>query len=89
MPSVKRFVWATMVSVAFLMPSGVTMDLLARVLGGTVEFWVVLRCEFVIDTHKRAVDGEFERVAFPTGDRPDGSPFGIQGGTFESWFTLR
>jgi len=25
----------------------------------------------------------------PTGDHPNGSAFGVQGGLFESWFTLK
>ena len=35
----------------------------------------------------RAVDAEFTRAQLPTGDRPSGSEYGIQGGFFESWFT--
>jgi hypothetical protein len=37
----------------------------------------------------RAIDAEFVRAELPTGDRPKGSPFGIQGGLFESWFWVR
>jgi DNA-binding beta-propeller fold protein YncE len=50
------------------------------------DFWVVLRGDFVLDTHGRAVDAEFTRSQLPTGDRPAGSNFGAQGGLFESWF---
>ena len=41
--------------------------------------------DFVIDEEDRAIDAEFTRGQLPTGDRPQGSPFGIQGGTFRSW----
>jgi hypothetical protein len=37
---------------------------------------------------QRAIDAEFVRAQLPTGDRPATSPFGIQGGLFESWFGL-
>jgi hypothetical protein len=47
-----------------------------------------LRGDFLIDTNKRAIDAEFARGSLPTGDRPAGSPHGIQGGTFESWFDI-
>ncbi|HEX3559754.1 MAG TPA: hypothetical protein VHU19_11155 [Pyrinomonadaceae bacterium] len=50
------------------------------------DLWVLLRCDFVVDIGGRAVDGEFVRARLRTGDRPAGSPFGIQGGLFESWF---
>lgn len=53
------------------------------------EIWVVLRGDFVLDANERAIDAEFVRGQLPTGDRPEGSDFGIQGGLFESWFTLR
>jgi competence ComEA-like helix-hairpin-helix protein len=54
------------------------------------ELWVRLRGDFVIeDTGKRrAIDAEFVRAELPTGDRPKGSEHGIQGGLFESWFTV-
>jgi len=51
------------------------------------DLWVRLRGDFVVDTNKRAIDAEFVRAELPTGDRASGSKFGIQGGTFESWFT--
>jgi hypothetical protein len=61
------------------------------------ELWAVLRGDFVREATGnpddpqpgRAIDAEFVRGELPTGDRPSGSPFGIQGGTFESWFTVR
>ena len=53
------------------------------------DFSVILRGDFVLDMNGRAVDAEFVRAELPTGDRPKGSLFGIQGGTFESWFTVR
>jgi hypothetical protein len=48
--------------------------------------WIKLRGDFVIDVKERAIDAEFVRASFPTGDRPAGAPGGIQGGLFESWF---
>ncbi len=42
---------------------------------------VTLKCDFIQDHRSRAVDGNFLRGGFPTGD-------GIEGGTFESWFIL-
>lgn len=51
------------------------------------DLWVRLRGDFVLDQSGRAVDAEFTRAQFPTGDRPAGSDYGIQGGLFESWFT--
>lgn len=50
------------------------------------DLFVHLRGEFVLDRHGRAVDAEFTRAGLPTGDRPAGSDFGIQGGMFDSWF---
>lgn len=52
-------------------------------------FSVILRGDFVLDRDGRAVDAEFVRAELPTGDRPKDSTFGIQGGTFESWFTVK
>jgi hypothetical protein len=54
---------------------------------------VRLRGDFFVDhalgeDKPRAVDAEFPRAQLPSGDRPAGSPFGIQGGVFESWFWL-
>ena len=53
------------------------------------DFFVILRGDFVLDRDDRAVDAEFVRAELSTGDRPRGSRWGIQGGTFESWFSLR
>jgi DNA-binding beta-propeller fold protein YncE len=57
------------------------------------EIWIRLRGDFVIDEGQngkpgRAIDAEFVRGELPTGDRPQGSKFGVQGGLFESWFLL-
>lgn len=59
--------------------------------GGNV--WVRLRGDFIVDTEGKAIDAEFVRAELPTGNRPDkkGTPptdLGIQGGLFESWFTV-
>jgi competence ComEA-like helix-hairpin-helix protein len=53
-----------------------------------LDIWVRLRGEFVIDEKDRAIDAEFARGELLTGDRPSGSKFGVQGGLFESWFTI-
>ncbi len=55
------------------------------------DLWVRLRGDFVLDTGDppRAIDSEFVRHEFDTGDRPRGSDFGVQGGIFESWFEPR
>ncbi len=52
------------------------------------DLWVRLRGDFVLDTGDppRAIDAEFARHEFDTGDRPSGSDVGVQGGIFESWF---
>jgi hypothetical protein len=50
--------------------------------------WVQIRGDFFIDKNKRAADVEYARAELPTGDRPQASKFGIQGGLFESWFWL-
>jgi hypothetical protein len=42
---------------------------------------VTLKCNFILDCHDNAVDGDFLRGEFPTGD-------GTEGGTFESWFSV-
>jgi len=66
-----------------------TYDRLRR--GGGEELFVRLRGDFVLDggLRPRAIDAEFVRAELPTGDRPAGSPFGIQGGQFESWFRVK
>lgn len=51
------------------------------------NLWIRLRGDFVVDIEGRAIDAEFVRGELPTGDRPAGSDFGVQGGLFESWTT--
>jgi len=50
-----------------------------NVAGNTL--YVTLKCDFILDCNGNAVDGNFLRANFPTGD-------GIEGGTFESWFRV-
>jgi len=57
--------------------------------GAVPDLWIRLRGDFILDATGKAIDGEFARVELPTGDRPGGSPVGIQGGLFESWFTIK
>ncbi len=69
--------------------------------GGEIkELWVRLRGDFVLSTildtngkpiYTGAIDAEFVRAELPTGNRipgAPGGPFGLQGGLFESWFSL-
>jgi hypothetical protein len=74
--------------VAFLLdaaPATVGDDILN---GKFNDIWIILRGDFVLDTKRKAIDAEFVRAELPTGDRPGGSSFGIQGGIFESWFQI-
>jgi hypothetical protein len=66
--------------------------------GFVPDLWVILRGDFVMDAGdpSRAIDAEFVRGELPTGDRPRppagqslDKQSGIQGGLFESWFTVR
>jgi DNA-binding beta-propeller fold protein YncE len=65
-----------------------TNDQVNRFVVPSRELWVCFRGDFVVDVKKRAVDVQFVRAEFPTGQRPSGSAFGIEGGIFESWFWL-
>ena len=42
---------------------------------------VTLKCDFILDCHGNAVDGNHLKGRLPSGD-------GVEGGTFESWFTV-
>jgi hypothetical protein len=57
----------------FLNPS----DRKGNLTGNTI--YVTLKCDFILDCHGNAVDGNFLGGRLPTGD-------GIAGGVFESWF---
>jgi hypothetical protein len=80
-------VGGTTKAVALTFPKA-TYDRLRR--GDGEELFVRLRGDFVLDdgTPARAIDAEFVRAQLPTGDHPAGSPLGIQGGLFESWFSV-
>ena len=71
-------------AVAFLLPEEFPGKLPANsalrrlIQGDQPEFWVVLRCDFVIDTNGRAVDGEFVRHKLPTGNRPAPPEFSLE-----------
>jgi hypothetical protein len=72
--------------VAFLFENAAILD---QIQNGTIsDLWVVLRGDFVKDLNNWTIDAEFVRAELPTGDRPSGSPFGVQGGLFESWFWI-
>ena len=43
--------------------------------------YVTLECDFILDCHGNAVDGDHLKGALPTGN-------GIEGGTFKSWFRV-
>jgi hypothetical protein len=49
-------------------------------IAGTTVF-VTLKCDFILDCHENAVDGDFLRARLPSGD-------GVAGGLFESWFRV-
>ena len=80
--------------VAFVFLDETVRDL-SRVFGGgdrfefSLSLHVVIHGDFVLDESGRAIDAEHVRGELPTGDRPVGSPFGVQGGRFESWLTWR
>jgi len=75
--------------VAFLLDRQL-FPIAGEILAGKVnDLWILLRGDFVIDSKGKAVDAEFARAELPTGDHPNGSSFGIQGGLFESWFTIK
>jgi hypothetical protein len=44
--------------------------------------YVTLNCDFILDCHDNAVDGNFLGARFPTGN-------GLPGSTFRSWFRVR
>ena len=98
-PGATEIASGTSDAIAFLLPKGFPSDLPAGsalsllVRSERPEFWVVLRCDFVIDRDGRAVDGEFVRHQLPTGNRPappdPTAKVGSQGGTFESWFQVQ
>jgi len=71
-------------AVAFLFED--VVQELIKILDPLADFGVHLQGEFVVDVDGRAVDAEFTRAELPTGDRPNGSAFGVQGGLFQSWF---
>lgn len=53
------------------------------------KVWIVIKGDFVLDeTEQRAIDAQHLRSELPSGERPRGSHFGTQGGTFESWFSF-
>lgn len=68
-----------------------------RIINGAVpDISIMLHGDFVKDTKNRAIDAEFVRGELPTGDRPQPPPgqplskqVGIQGGLFESWFSVK
>jgi hypothetical protein len=44
--------------------------------------YITLKCDFILDCHGRAVDGNHLRGRLPSGD-------GTEGGTFESWTSIK
>lgn len=83
--------------IAFLFTQD-SIDYFGR-LNADVDLWVQLRGDFVLDAGSpgrppRAIDAEFVRAELPTGNRPDRvgtrppTELGMQGGLFESWFTI-
>jgi hypothetical protein len=75
--------------VAFLLDmqlAPIARDILAGIIN---DLWIILRGDFVLDRNGNAIDAEFVRAELPSGDRPKNSLVGIQGGLFESWFTIK
>jgi len=74
---------------AALLIEGKTIELLQilrhRHDQNTFRAIIVIKGDFVLDEDERAIDAEHLRGRLPTGDRPENSDLGIQGGTFESW----
>ena len=62
------------------------VESLVKMLQDRADLAVRINGEFVVDDQGRAIDAEFTRAELPTGDRPSGSDFGVQGGLFQSWF---
>jgi hypothetical protein len=61
-----------------------------NILAGIInDLWIIVRGDFVLDRNGNAIDAEFVRAELPSGDRPKNSLAGIQGGLFESWFTIK
>lgn len=81
-------------ALAFVLDSTKTwyaeLVVLQDVPGLSLNVWVRLRGDFLLDTGAtpRAISAEFVRYQLPTGERPPGSGFCLEGGTFESWITL-
>lgn len=71
-------------AIAFLFDEETVRRLIER-LSDRADFGVRINGEFVVDIDGRAVDAEFTRAELPTGDRPKGGEFGVQGGLFQSW----
>jgi hypothetical protein len=57
----------------------------------TVNVTVKIRLlgDFVLDAKRQAISTEFVRAQLPTGLIPAAGPFGLEGGTFESWLTFQ
>jgi hypothetical protein len=81
--------------VFLMMRDNKPVSYIEQLLPALEDLWVLLRGDFVVDVHGKAVDAEHVRAELPTGDRPSNVPpnpaskFGIQGGLFESWFWPR
>lgn len=54
----------------------------------TLDLWIRLRSDFVIDEQGHAIDAEFIRAELPTGDGRNYNKVRKQGGLFESWFSI-
>jgi hypothetical protein len=88
--SANRVTGATVVNtgkaqgVAYILPSqfeGTITKLILR-----ADARVYFRGDFVLDMNSRAICSEFVRAQFPTGEIPQGSNLGLEGGLFFSWF---
>jgi hypothetical protein len=78
---------ATTKALAFVMD----VKLYEQLARAKAPLFVRLRGAFVLDTQtsvQHAISADFVRFQLPTGFRPQGSNVCLEGGTFESWFTL-
>jgi DNA-binding beta-propeller fold protein YncE len=78
----------TQVSVAAAEPAPAVLFSAQKIPAAFNNVKVRLLGDFVIDSSKRAICSEFVRSQLPTGEIPADSDIGLEGGTFESWFSV-
>ncbi len=68
--------------------TGVAFVLSREELPQSVPVRIYFHGDFVLDGAGRAICSNFVRAQLPTGEIPAGGNLGIEGGVFESWFTM-